>query len=89
VRGIQSRIYDDADGDDLLLEQPDDKKELGRSVEKVRKGLREYLTYHVVVIGMPPIHLALRRLLPATPLLTKDTTSQIIIRVDCLHQGVY
>ncbi len=88
ARKIQSRIREDEDGDDILLEQPDDENELGRSAEKVWKGSGESQTYHVVVIGMPPIRRALRRLLLAVLPLTEDTMSRLVIRVDGLHQRV-
>ncbi len=54
----------------------------------VQKGSGESRTYHVVLIGMPPIRRALGRLLHAVLPPTEDTTSQLVIRVDGLHQRV-
>ncbi len=88
AREIQSRVRKDADGDDVLLKQPDDENELERSAERIRKGSGESRTYHVVVVGMPLVRRALRRLLLAVPPPAEDTTSRLVIRVDGLHQRV-
>ncbi len=79
AREIQSRIRKDADGNDVLLEQPDNENELGRLAEIVQKGSGESLTYHVVVISMPLIRRTLGCLLLAVPPLTEDTTSQLVV----------
>ncbi len=75
AREIQSRVRKDADGNDVLPEQLDNENELGMLAEKVRKGSGESRTYHAVVISMPPIRHAFRRLPLAVPPPTEDMMS--------------
>jgi Na+/H+-translocating membrane pyrophosphatase len=52
VRHLQSYICVAADGNNMLLEQPNDRDKLRKSADEVQKGSEAELTYQVMVVSV-------------------------------------
>jgi hypothetical protein len=91
ARHLQRQVREAADGDNVLLEQPNDKDELckvsGRGLERLRKE-KEAMTYQVMVVGMPPIRRLLRLPLLTAPPPPKNPAVALIVGVYRLHKRV-